>query len=62
MATTETDFSERSLFVMCKECGKNHYSDDVKTVDIEEDVQGRDVLTFICPVTNHNSKSYIFME
>ena len=52
----------KKLFVICKKCGEKHGQGDVKTIDIEEDVQGRDVLIFICPITNLRSSYYIYIE
>ena len=31
---------------------------DVKTLNIEEDIQGRDLLTYVCPECGKEHKSY----
>ena len=36
-------------FVRCH-CGIDHKVKNLKTINIEEDMQGRDTLTYICPV------------
>lgn len=52
------------MFVKCKECFGTHYqSDDLKIKNIEEDAYtGADVLTYICPQTNHTTSSIILVE
>lgn len=45
--------------VQCRECGERHNTEDVKFLDIEEDIQGYDVMTFVCPVTGNNTKSHV---
>lgn len=47
------------MHVRCSECGECHEPDEVEFVNIEEDIQGRDLLTFICPVTNKETKGYV---
>ena len=47
--------------VNCPKCGQYHYQGDVETINIEEDIQGFDILTYICPVTNEQTKSYILV-
>lgn len=39
----------RPIKVKCKECDEWKDEDKTEFVDIEEDLQGRDILTFICP-------------
>ena len=46
-------------YVVCKECGETHKPEEVKFVNIEEDQQGWDLLTFVCPVTKEETKAYI---
>ena len=49
--------------VNCSECGETHYTEDnIETVNIEEDIQGFDLLTYICPVTQKQTKSYVLVE
>ena len=50
----------RSFKVICSECSEEHSTDDVKAVNIEEDIQGRDVLFFECPVTGIVTKSLVY--
>lgn len=50
------------MFVMCKECGEQHTSEEVQGVDIEEDFEGRDVLMFVCPVTGKETKSLVYRK
>jgi hypothetical protein len=45
--------------VQCKECGESHTPKEVEFVNIEEDPQGWDLLTFICPVTGQETKAYV---
>lgn len=53
---------ENNLFVSCRECGERHSSEEVETVNIEEDERGYDVLTFICPVTKEETSSLVFSK
>jgi len=46
--------------VLCQECNEEHYTTDVTFVNIEEDFRGCDVMTFICPVTNIETKSRVY--
>jgi len=45
--------------VQCPECHEPHDPADVVFVNIEEDPQGRDLLTFICPVTGKETKALV---
>ncbi len=45
--------------VQCKECGEQHYVEDVKFLNIEEDIHGYDVLTFECPATGNETTAYV---
>ena len=47
---------EPTIIVACTECGVDYDEKTVTVLDIEEDIQGRDVLTFTCP-KGHNCKS-----
>ena len=38
----------RPIKVNCKKCGQMN-ENDVELVNIEEDFQGHDILTFVCP-------------
>ena len=48
------------MHVVCPECGGIHEANFIKTLNIEEDIEGRDVLEFICPVTEETTKSIIY--
>ena len=50
------------LYVECAACKNQHTTGEVETLDIEEDIQGRDVLTFYCPVTEQQVKSLVFSK
>ena len=50
------------MFVKCKECGEEHYTGELLVENIEEDVYGRDVLTFVCPETGHTTTSLIYLK
>lgn len=53
-----TDLFERKIWVSCPTCGMDYDESDpaLKIEGIEEDVQGRDLLTFTCP-EGHKCKS-----
>ena len=46
--------------VYCKHCQNWHLVKEVEFLNIEEDYQGRDVLTFICNFTNKEEKSNVY--
>jgi hypothetical protein len=48
------------MYVVCRECGGTHEPNVIKTLNVEEDFDGRDVLEYICPVTEEPTKSLIF--
>lgn len=51
-----------SMFVKCNSCGNCHTNDsNLKTLNIEEDIQGRDLLTFVCPDTSETTKAYVMI-
>jgi len=43
--------------VLCEKCGINIDEGEVEVIDIEEDVYGRDILTFVCPYCKTKQKS-----
>ena len=45
--------------VYCCQCKEWHDVDDVDFLDISEDLQGRDVMTFMCPLTMTEQQSNI---
>lgn len=48
--------------VICSECSEEHLTTEVQSVNIEEDIQGRDILYFVCPVTNMETKSLVYKK
>jgi len=48
------------MFVICSGCKKAHSTSEVTAVDIEEDISGRDVITFDCPVTCTRESGFVF--
>jgi len=48
------------MIVKCRECGEDHNPKEVEFLNIEEDIHGRDVMEFICPVTKHPIKSLVY--
>jgi hypothetical protein len=36
-----------------------HDADDVEFLDISEDIQGRDIMTFTCPVCGETHSSFV---
>lgn len=46
-------------FVVCKACGENHETSDVEFLNVEEDIQGRDVMEFKCPKTDTVQQSWV---
>jgi hypothetical protein len=49
------------MVVRCKECGDEHTPDEVRAINIEEDAEGRDVITFECPNTHRITTSVVFL-
>lgn len=47
------------LYVNCSKCGNKHFQGEIETLNIEEDIQGYDVITFVCPETKEETKSYV---
>ena len=39
------------FIVKCTRCGEDHTTEEVKPLNVEEDIQGRDIFYFVCPVT-----------
>lgn len=46
--------------VICSECSEEHSVSEVEFINVEEDLQGRDCLTFVCPVTKTEVKSLVY--
>jgi hypothetical protein len=45
--------------VHCPECGEDHNPEEVVFVGIEEDIHGRDLLAYVCPVTGKETKALV---
>ena len=50
----------RNFIVVCTECSEEHSTADIEFSNVEEDIQGRDIMCFICPVTNVETKSLVY--
>lgn len=46
--------------VLCSKCNDQHFSDEVKFLNVEEDVLGRDVFYYECPVTLEETSSLVY--
>jgi len=53
---------ERQYVVLCSACSDRHLTFEVEFVDIEEDIQGRDVMHFVCPITHESAKSLVLSK
>lgn len=51
-----------NFIVRCPECGDEHFPNEVQTLNIEEDIQGRDLVQFVCPFNGAITKSLIFAK
>ena len=51
-----------NFIVRCSECGDEHFPNEVQTLNIEEDIQGRDLVQFVCPSNGVITKSFIFAK
>lgn len=51
---------QANMFVICSGCKKAHSTTEVTAVDIEEDISGRDYITFVCPVTCTRESGFVF--
>lgn len=49
-------------FVRCSSCGEEHETCDVEFQGIEEDPEGRDLLTYTCPNTNETVSALVFAK
>jgi hypothetical protein len=46
--------------VFCQNCSGEHFTDEVEFTNVEEDMQGRDIMHFVCPVTKTETKSLVY--
>jgi len=52
----------QQFIVICTECGQNHFTTEVEFLNIEEDMQGRDVMHYTCPITKQPTKSLVYRK
>ena len=52
----------RNFIVVCTECSEEHSTESLKFLNVEEDIQGRDIMFFVCPVTNLEARSLVYAE
>lgn len=50
----------KTTIPLCPSCGGTHDIMDVKFLNIEEDLDHNDLLTFVCPISNEESRSSIY--
>lgn len=50
----------RNFTVICSECSEEHSTTEVQLLNVEEDMQGQDIMYFKCPVTNTETKSLVY--
>jgi hypothetical protein len=48
------------MIVVCSKCSEEHDTSEVKFLNIEEDMEGRDIMYFTCPVTSLDTKSLVY--
>jgi hypothetical protein len=51
-----------TFYVHCVECQDPHLTSEVEFLNVEEDMQGRDIMYFVCPNTLNESKSLVYKE
>lgn len=49
-------------FVICSECSEEHSTTEVEFLNVEEDIQGRDIMYFQCPTTETETKSPVYVR
>ncbi len=52
----------RNFIVVCTECSEEHSTEDVEFSNVEEDIQGRDIMHFICPITKMDTRSLVYAK
>lgn len=52
----------KNFVVICPKCSEEHTTTEVEFLNVEEDIQGRDVMYFVCPVTQEQAKSFVFKK
>ena len=53
---------ERGFIVICTECSEEHSTEDIEFSNVEEDIQGWDIMYFICPITKMEARSLVYAE
>jgi len=51
---------KRTIFVRCSTCKEDFDEQKVEFLNIEEDIQGRDIMTFKCPKCQTKQRSHRF--
>ena len=51
---------EYSCFVFCPECFMEHDTREVEFLGISEDIQGRDVMQYTCPVMGEDTHTLVY--
>ena len=52
--------SSSGCYVICKECGEKHSTENVEFIDCSEGDRGQDVLIFYCPKTAERTESNVY--
>ncbi len=52
----------RNFIVVCTECSEEHSTEDVEFSNVEEDIQGRDIMHFICTITKMETKILVYAK
>ena len=50
------------LYVLCPSCGEKHYNDELHATGLEEDIEGRDVIRYVCPVTKTGAQAVVRVD
>jgi hypothetical protein len=53
------NYREPSCEVYCSKCKLWYGEEDIQFINIEEDISGRDVLTFVCKLCNTEQRSLV---
>ena len=50
------------FIVICPECSEEHLTTEVEFLNVEESWEGHDVMFFVCPVTDTDTKSKVYKK
>ena len=50
----------RNFTVVCTECSEEHSVNNLEFCNVEENMQGQDIMYFKCPVTGLETKSLVY--